>query len=335
MSPGRIALFLLCLVWFFITLFPIYWTFITSFKAPPAVHGGPTYLPWVDFDPTLKAYTDIWSGNRGNFTRSFWNSTLVGLTATAISVLLGSMAAYALVRFRFRVRLLAGLTFAAAGVGGYLLGKNQFGMTDVAAMGTAFAAALTLSVAANSVPFGPRLGNNDITFWFVSQRMMPPIVSAFALYLLYSKLGREGLAALDTFWGLTLCYVAFSLPFVVWLMRDFFQALPVEVEEAALVDDVPRLRIFFDIVLPMARPGLIATFLITLSFVWNEFLFALILTTGKWATLPILIAGQNSYRGDEWWAISVAALVAILPMLVLAAVLSRLMRSGLALGSIK
>jgi multiple sugar transport system permease protein len=198
-----------------------------------------------------------------------------------------------------------------------------------------FVAALALAVAANFIPLGPRLSNKDVTFWFVSQRMMPPIVSAFALYLLYSRLGREGFTALDTFWGLTLCYVAFALPFVVWLMRDFFQALPVEIEEAALVDDVPRIRIFLEIVLPMARPGLIATFLITLSFVWNEVLFALILTTGDWATLPILIAGQNSYRGDEWWAISVAALVAITPMMVLAAILARLMRSGLALGSIK
>src|SRR3546814_14529471 len=73
---------------------------------------------------------------------------------------------------------------------------------------------------------------------------------------------------------MTLCYTAFSLPIVVWLMRDFFQALPVEIEEAALVDDVPRLRIFLEIVLPMARPGLIATAMITLGLVWNEFLFA-------------------------------------------------------------
>ena len=335
LKPSRIILFVLCLLWFLITVFPIYWTVVTSFKAPPAVHSGPTYIPWGDFAPTLKAYTDLWSGNRGNFVNSFTNSTLVSLTATVIAVILGSMAAYALVRFEFRIRLLAGLSFVAVGIGGYLWFNQALGFSDLQAMGLAFICALSLSIITNFIPLGPRLGNNDVAFWFVSQRMMPPIVSAFALYLLYAKFGREGLQALDTFWGLTLCYVAFALPFVVWLMRDFFQALPVEIEEAALVDDVPRLRIFFEIVLPMARPGLIATFLITLSFVWNEFLFALILTTGKWATLPILVAGQNSYRGDEWWAICVAALFAILPMMILAAILARLMRSGLALGSIK
>ncbi len=134
---------------------------------------------------------------------------------------------------------------------------------------------------------------------------------------------------------MTLCYTAFSLPIVVWLMRDFFQALPVDIEEAALVDDVPRFRIFLEIVLPMARPGLIATSMITLSFVWNEFLFSLLLTAGSWQTLPIMLSGQNSYRGDEWWAISVAAMISIGPMMVMAILLARLMRSGLLLGSIR
>jgi multiple sugar transport system permease protein len=88
-------------------------------------------------------------------------------------------------------------------------------------------------------------------------------------------------------------------------------------------------------VLPMSKPGLIATFMITLAFFWNEFLFALFLTSSKWQTLPILVAGQNSQRGDEWWAISAAALVAIIPMVIMAGILSRLMRSGLLLGAIK
>ena len=152
---------------------------------------------------------------------------------------------------------------------------------------------------------------------------------------MYTEIGRMGFKLVDTFWGLTFCYVAFSLPIVIWLMRDFFQALPVEVEEAAMVDNVPTWRIFTGIVVPMSLPGLIATFLITLSSLWNEFLFALFLTTSQWQTLPILVAGQNSQRGDEWWAISAAVLIAITPMMVLAGFLSRLMRSGLLLGAIK
>lgn len=331
----RTVVFSLCFAWLLITLFPIYWTLITSFKPPTAVNGGPTYLPWIDFQPTVQAYLDAISGIRGDYVRPFVNSTLIGLSATFFSVLFGSMAAYALVRFPFRVRLMAGVLFAAIGIGGFLL-FNHLGLSRAQAMGVSFVAALTLSVLANRLPLpGPVMGNNDVVFWFLSQRMFPPIVTAFALYLLYSELGKEGLKALDTYWGMTLCYTAFSLPIVIWLMRDFFQALPVEIEEAALVDDVPRMRIFFEIVLPMARPGLIATAMITLGFVWNEFLFALLLTTADWQTLPILLSGQNSYRGDEWWAISVAAMVAIAPMMVMAVLLARLMRSGLMLGGIR
>lgn len=165
--------------------------------------------------------------------------------------------------------------------------------------------------------------------------MFPPIVTAFALYLLYTEAGRLGVRKVNTFWGLTLCCVAFSLPIVIWLMRDFFQALPVEIEEAAMIDKVPSWRIFTGIVVPMSVPGLVAAFLITLSSVWNAFLFALFLTTSRWQILPILVAGQNSQRGDEWWAISAAALIATPPMVVMAGILSRMMRSGLLLGAIR
>ncbi len=333
---ARPFVFLLCLFWFLVTMFPVWWALVTSFKPPPAVNQGPTYIPWVDFTPTVQAWIDAWSGIRGDFVTPFLNSTYVGLASTVLAVLIGSMAAYALVRFRFQIRLLAGVVFAVVAIGGYVVLTGAAGFSRLTAMAIAFPGALVLSILANRFRLpGPVLGNDDAIFWFVSQRMFPPIVTAFALYLMYSEMGRVGVPLLDSFWGLTLCYTAFSLPIVVWLMRDFFQALPVEIEEAALIDNVPRYRIFLEIVMPMARPGLIATSMITLSFVWNEFLFALLLTSSKWQTLPILLSGQNSYRGDEWWAISAAAMVAIAPMIVMAALLARLMRSGLLLGSIR
>ncbi|MEC8595673.1 MAG: carbohydrate ABC transporter permease, partial [SAR324 cluster bacterium] len=276
-------------------------------------------------------------GSRGDFFATFFNSVWISIAASLIAVVFGSMAAYALVRFQFRVKLLAGIVFASCGMGSYLLAKEIFDWKDTTSMGFAFLCALILSVISNRLPLpGPVLKNNDVVFWFVSQRMMPPIVSAFALYMLYSKIGKDsGIRLLDSFAGLTLCYVAFSLPLVVWLMRDFFESLPVEVEEAALVDDVPRWRIFLEIVIPMAKPGLVAVTMITIGFVWNEFLFALILTTGDWQTLPVLLSGQNSYRGDEWWAIAVANIIAIAPMLIITILLGRMMRSGLMLGSIR
>lgn len=336
MTRGRLIALLVCGCWALITLFPLYWVAITAFKPPPAVNGGPTYLPFLDFVPTLRAWRDIAAGIRGDFARIAWNSVLVSIGASVVALVLGTMAAYALVRFRFRVRLLAGLVFFALALGGYLLLHEVVGWTRLGALGLSFVVALTLAVLANRwrLP-GPVLGNDDVVFWFVSQRMFPPIVTAFALVLVYTETGKAGFKMTDTYLGLTLAYVAFSLPIVIWLMRDFFAGLPVEVEEAALVDNVPQWRIFKDIVIPMSMPGLAATFMITLAFVWNEFLFALFLTNAKWQTLPILIAGQNSQRGDEWWAVSAAVLIAILPILVMVALLGRLMRSGLMLGAIK
>ena len=336
-SNQKIITQILCVAWLIFTIFPLYWIFVTSFKSPIAVTGGPTYLPWIDFEPTLNAWSDAFSGSRGDFFATFFNSVWISIAASLIAVVFGSMAAYALVRFQFRVKLLAGIVFASCGMGSYLLAKEIFDWKDTTSMGFAFLCALILSVISNRLPLpGPVLKNNDVVFWFVSQRMMPPIVSAFALYMLYSKIGKDsGIRLLDSFAGLTLCYVAFSLPLVVWLMRDFFESLPVEVEEAALVDDVPRWRIFLEIVIPMAKPGLVAVTMITIGFVWNEFLFALILTTGDWQTLPVLLSGQNSYRGDEWWAIAVANIIAIAPMLIITILLGRMMRSGLMLGSIR
>ncbi len=336
-SNQKIITQILCITWLIFTLFPLYWIFVTSFKSPIAVTGGPTYLPWIDFEPTLNAWHDAFSGSRGDFFATFFNSVWISVAASLIAVVFGSMAAYALVRFTFKVRLLAGVVFAASGMSCYILAKEIFDWKDTTSMGFAFLCALTLSVTSNRLPLpGPILRNNDVVFWFVSQRMMPPIVSAFALYMLYSKIGKDsGIRLLDSFAGLTLCYVAFSLPLVVWLMRDFFESLPIEVEEAALVDDVPRWRIFLEIVIPMAKPGLVAVTMITIGFVWNEFLFALILTTGDWQTLPVLLSGQNSYRGDEWWAIAVANIIAIAPMLIITILLGRMMRSGLMLGSIR
>lgn len=334
--PSHWPVTVLCLGWLLITLFPIYWIFVTSLKSPLAVNGGPTYLPWVDFTPTLDAWVAAFTGARGDFIKPLINSAAISLTSSVLALVIGSMAAYALVRFEFRIRLLAALAFALIAIGGYVLLVHGAGFGKVSGLALSFILAMGSSLALNTRKLpGPVLGNGDVVFWFVSQRMFPPIVSAFALYLIYAEMGKVGVPLLDSFIGMVLSYTAFSLPIVIWLMRDFFAALPVEVEEAALVDNVPRAKIFFQIVVPMSVPGLIATFMITLSFVWNEFLNALLLTTSQWQTLPVWLTGQNSYRGDEWWAIAVAAVISITPMIVVAAALSRFMRSGLAAGAIR
>ncbi|WP_104401092.1 carbohydrate ABC transporter permease [Vibrio penaeicida] len=336
LTTGQWIAIIGCFFWLLFLLAPFYWVTVTAFKPPQAVNGGATYLPFIDFAPTLDAFREVMSGIRGDFVGPFWHSSLIALVSTALSVLLGSMAAYGIARFEFRIRLLSGFTFAIVGIGGFLLLNEVMEFAIPQAIIISLVCAFTSSFFINKLPLpGPVLGNDDVTFWFVSQRMFPPIVSAFALYLFYAELGKQGVQLLDSFSGMVVAYTAFGLPLAVWLMRDFFRTIPVEVEEAAMVDNVPRLRIFFDIVLPMSKPGLIATSMITLSFIWNEFLFALLLTSSRWQTLPVVLAGQNSSRGDEWWAISVATLISIIPMIIVVTLLGRLMRSGLLSGSIK
>lgn len=326
----------LALVWLAFCLFPLWWVLVTAFKPPAAVSGGATYIPFVDFQPTWQAFADAFSGVRGDFAGPILSSLSVSVVSTALAVFLGAMAAYALVRFEFRIRLLAGAAFGVLSIGGFAVLNQLLGLSVPQALGVVLVTALPLTIWLNgrNLP-GPVLGNDDVTFWFVSQRMFPPIVSAFALFLLYAEMNKAGVRLLDSFPGLVAAYTAFGLPFAVWLMRDFFANVPVEVEEAAMVDNIGRMRIFFQIVLPMSKPGLVATSMIVLAFIWNEFLFALLLTSSKWQTLPILMAGQNSSRGDEWWAISVAALISIIPMIAVAIFLGRMMRSGFLAGSIK
>ena len=116
-GPRRWVAFALCCAWFAFTVFPLYWVAITSLKTPPDVVGGPTYLPFVDFQPTLKAWRELLSGIRGEFYSNFWSSTIVAVSSSVLATLLGAMAAYALVRFPFRVKLLSGILFFAVAMG--------------------------------------------------------------------------------------------------------------------------------------------------------------------------------------------------------------------------
>ncbi len=122
---GRRAFFriglVVSLIWLVFNLFPLWWVIVTAFKPPLAVSQGATYIPFVDFQPTLEAFRDAFSGVRGDFAGPISSSLIVSVVATVLSVFLGAMAAYALVRFQFRIYLLAGLSFAVVSIGGFVL----------------------------------------------------------------------------------------------------------------------------------------------------------------------------------------------------------------------
>jgi multiple sugar transport system permease protein len=178
--------------------------------------------------------------------------------------------------------------------------------------------------------FRRALGNSDIAFWLISQRILPPIAVVVPLYVLYAQIGL-----LDNQLGLIAVYVAANIPIVVWLMRDYFAALPRELEESAAVDGASIYRTVRSIVLPVSLPGLVASFLIVLIFAWNEFLIALILTSANAQTMPLQVAAQNATRGPQWWAMSVLILIMILPVVVMAVLLERYISRGILVGAVK
>jgi multiple sugar transport system permease protein len=175
-----------------------------------------------------------------------------------------------------------------------------------------------------------RWRNNDIAFWIISQRFLPPALFVVPFLILYARLNL-----VDTHLGLILAYTMFNVPFAVWIMRDFFENLPPDLEDSALVDGATPWQAFVRIVLPLSTPGLVSVAIFSFVFAWNEFLYALMLTNFEAITMPVLIAGQNNTRGIQWWYISALALTAVIPVILIGLFLERYITKGLVAGALK
>lgn len=172
--------------------------------------------------------------------------------------------------------------------------------------------------------------NSDISFFFLSQLILPPVVLALPFLVLYKEL-----ALLDTRVGLILLYTLSVLPIVIWIMRDQFAGIPVELEEAALVDGLSIWGAFATIVMPIALPGMVAAFILSLVLTWNEYFFAALLTSTRANTLPVLVASQTGSQGISWWAMAAVSFAAILPLVIIGIVLERYIIKGMAAGAVK
>lgn len=327
-SPAaRAASYAVLGCWTCVVLFPLYWLAVTSLKTPIDVFGGPFYLPFVDFHPTLSAWRYIFVDLRNDTLRPYANTVVVATTSSVIALVLGSAAAYGLARFPYRPRLGAILLLGGC-VALAVVALSLSVPLPAAVLGAAavFAAVWALTRGR----FRRSVTNDDIAFWMISQRILPPVAVVIPVYVLFQRLHL-----LDTRTALVATYVASNLPIVVWLMRDYFRSLPVELEECAAVDGASRYRIFWSIVLPPSVPGLVATFLFVLVFAWNEYLFALFLTSARAQTLPLTVAAQNATRGPQWWYMSVLILIMIVPVIAMAIALERYMARGLLVGAVK
>ena len=265
-------------VWSSVVIFPLFWMVTGAFKQQGDIFPNPTYIPWLEFEPTLRAFRTVLTDYRSQVINALTNSVIASLASAIAATMLGAFAGYGLTRFSYRL--------------------------------------------------GP-LKNDDIAFFFISQRMMPPVAIVFPFLLMYRSLGL-----LDNPWGLALAYTIFNLPLAVWIMRDAFRAVAIEIEESALVDGCTRLGAFLQISLPLAAPGLVTSFVVCLIFAWNEYLFALILTFRKAQTIPVLIAGQANELGSYWWIMSALGLIAVVPMVACGLLVQRWLVRGLSAGAV-
>ena len=256
-------------VWAFY-LFPMVWLLMMSVKNPVDIFSK---IPLFVFTPTLEHYRQQITDER--FLHALRNSLVVTLLAAAISMVLGSLAAYSLARFRLPVTTWLGIALLLA-------------------------------------------------------RMIPPIVFVVPLFLLYNALNMR-----NSLPGLALVYTAFNVPFVVWLMRSFFEEVPVELEEAVLIDGGSRARAFWHVTMPLAAPGLAATAVFCVIAAWGEFLFALILTGPDTTTLPIYLASFLTDRTVEWGGVMSTGVLVILPLVLFGMLVQRHLIKGLTLGAMK
>jgi len=265
------------ILWSLVLFFPLYWVVITSFKNQVdfAVHA--TYLPFLDFQPTLHAWRYLFVERLSWFMDPFMNSLIVAFVSSVFALLIGSMAGYGLARFKY--------------------GRH----------------------------------NNSIVLAFMSQRMFPGALFILAFLVMFRELHL-----LDTRLSLIIVYASGAVPFVVWVMRDFFESLPVEIEESAMIDGASRLLIIFRIAMPLAAPGLVAVFVLCLIGAWNEYLVALTLTFREAITIPLFMGMQVTQTGyTEWWNMSAISLVSVVPVMVAGMLLEKYITGGLTFGALK
>ncbi|WP_300061499.1 carbohydrate ABC transporter permease [uncultured Roseobacter sp.] len=211
---------------------------------------------------------------------------------------------------------------------------KRFWNSAVVALSASTLAVVLGSLAAYGLSrFNYRFGvmkNSDISFFFLSQMILPPVVLALPFLVLYKSLDL-----LDSRIGLILLYTLMVLPIVIWIMRDQFQGIPVELEEAALVDGLGIWGAFLQIVLPIALPGMVAAFILSLVLCWNEYFFAALLSSTNATTLPVMVASQTGSQGINWWSMAALSSAAILPLIVVAIFLEKYIIKGMAAGAVK
>ncbi len=286
-----------------LTIIPLVWIILTSFKSPP---DSISYPPKIVFEPTTQGYCNLFTtrsrqtpeyiaalppaqtqcdaiarannmvvAGSSNYIPRFVNSLIIAFGSTVFSVGFGVMAAYAFSRFKIPLK-------------------------------------------------------DDILFFILSTRMMPPIAVAIPIYLMYRELGLS-----DTRLGMILLYTAVNVSLAVWLLKGFIDEIPREYEEAAMVDGYTRLQAFRKVVLPQATTGIVATAIFCLIFAWNEYAFAVLLTSGEAQTAPPFIPIIIGEGGQDWPAVAAGTTLFLIPILVFTVLLRKHLLRGITFGAVR
>jgi glycerol transport system permease protein len=179
-------------------------------------------------------------------------------------------------------------------------------------------------------------GSDNIFFWTITNRMAPAAAFILPLFLLFTRVFKVGDTMLfDTRTGLILLYCVFNLPFAIWLLKGIVDGIPIELDEAALVDGAGPWKILFSVILPLAAPGLAIAFILCWIFAWNEYLFAAALTSTNARTITTGLAEFVTVTGTNWGEMAAVATISMLPALVFLIFIQRYIVMGLTFGAVK
>jgi len=291
-----------------VLLIPIFVMVITAFKSRRDIVSSP---PTVIFKPTLEGFVYLFTDR--------------AIASPAVLEELQSAAEAGELSLFDRIALNAGMQIT--GTSDYFSRlKNSLiisGLSTIASVVLAVFAAYAFSRYQVK-------GKNDLLFFILSTRMLPAVVVTIPLFLMYTQLDLH-----DTHLGMVLLYTVFNLSLAVWLMKGFMDEIPLEYEEAALVDGYTRMQAFFKIVLPQAVTGIAATTVFCLIFSWNEYAFALMLTSETARTAPPSIATMLGSGGLEWSAIAAGSLGFLIPVIIVVFLLRNYLLRGVTFGAVR
>jgi multiple sugar transport system permease protein len=291
-----------------IMLLPVLVMGISAFKARADVMSSP---PKITFKPTLEGFMLLFTDR-------------AVASPARLEELQGTLQAGKLSLFG-RLALEAGMEITGPSTYVFRLWNSVIiaGLSTVASVVLGLFAAYAFS--RFKVP-----GKDDLLFFILSTRMLPAVVVTIPLFLMYRQLGLH-----DKHLGMIILYTVFNLSFSVWLLKGFIDEIPKEYEQAALVDGYTRMQAFFKIVLPQAVSGIAATTVFCLIFAWNEYAFALMLTSQRARTAPPSIATMIGRGGYEWSAIAAGSLGFLIPVVIVTFVLRKYLLRGITFGAIR